>query len=210
MTSRRRRLDALAFAIGLALTPLTASAAEEIDCAVDAVDGETARLWAKGEWRDLMEGADIPRDAIVVTGPETRAKITCSDGLVLTVGVATEINLESLAGQRTGRVTQLVRGILGVLSPRRLREEFIVRTPVATASVGASDALVEFAPGTGAAVFVRDGAAVTVDHDGGSVDLGAGEGVSIDAAGVAGPVRIWGAARIETATDALGFDWRDG
>lgn len=206
---RFNRLLALALAMGLTGTATAASAAETIRCEVEAVDGAEARLWAQGEWERLEAGVDIPRDAVVVTGEETRARIVCSDGLVLTVGVATEINLETLAGQRTDRVAQLVRGILGVISPRRLRESFLVRTPVATASIGASDALVEFAPEKGASVFVRDGEPVGVRHRAGSATLGPGEGVTIDASGAAAPVKRWGDARIRVAAEALGFDWVD-
>jgi len=208
--SLRTRPGALALAIVLLLAAPAWSAEQPIACSVDELDGADARMWVSGVWRPLAAGADVPRDAIVVTGAETRAKIGCTDGLMLTVGVATEINLETLAGQRTGRVAQLVRGILGVISPRRLREEFIIRTPVATADLGGSDALVEFAPDKGAAVFVREGRPATVEHGGGSVELKPGEGVTIHPSGAAEPVKTWGPARIKAATDALGFDWRQG
>ena len=206
----RTEIGAALLAVGLVTASTPSLAEDEVKCAVEAVDGSEARLWTQGVWRGMEAGAAVPRDAIVVTGESTRAKIACSDGLVLTVGVATEINLESLAGQRTGRVSQLVRGVLGVFSPRRLREGFKIRTPVATASVDASQSLVEFTKEKGAAVFVRDGSASVASLGGGSARLSAGEGVSVDASGVAGPVKTWGEARIEASTSALGFDWSDG
>ncbi len=203
-------LRAAVLAVGMALTAQPALSEDRIACSVEAVDGRDARLWSQGMWRGLKPGADIARDAIIITGEATRAKVTCSDGLVLTVGVGTEINLESLAGQRTGRVSQLVRGVLGVFSPRRLREGFKIRTPVATASVDASQSLVEYTPEKGAAVFVRDGSASVASLSGASARLAAGEGVSVDASGDAGPVKTWGQARIDASTSALGFDWSDG
>lgn len=202
------RFRALCCAFALLATPCATLAAETVSCDVEAIDGADARLWVKGTWRALEPGANIPRDAVVITGDDTRAKITCSDGLMLTIGLATEINLESLADRNQGRVAQLIRGVLGVLSPRRIRESLTVRTPVATASVGAARALVESSPKDGAAVFVRDGSVSVSAADGGRARLGPGEGVTVDAAGVAGPVKVWGAARIEASMGALGFDWR--
>jgi len=202
------RLRAPCCAIALMTIPCAAYSAETVSCDVEAVDGADARLWAKGRWRELEPGANIPRDAIVVTGDDTRAKIACSDGLVLTVGLATEINLESVADRDQGRVAQLIRGVLGVLSPRRIRESLTVRTPVATAAVGPARTLVEASPKGGAAVFVREGSVNVSAADGSLARLGPGEGVTVDASGVAGPVKVWGAARIETSMGALGFDWR--
>ena len=190
------------------LTPSANSAEAEVNCAVEAVDGPDASLWSNGAWTPLILGLAIPRDAIVLTGEATRARIECSDGLLLTVGVATQINLETLDSRRESRVAQLVKGVLGVLSPRRARETFLVRTPAAEAAVRDAETLVEVAPDKGAAVFVRRGEAQVAAGDGQNVTLTDGEGVTVDASGAAAPVKVWGDARIAKSTDALGFDWR--
>ncbi len=195
-------------AVGLAQMAHPALAEERTGCAVEALDGRDANLWIQGSWRPLEVGLAIPRDSIVMTGEETRARIACADGLQLTVGVATEINLETVASRRGGRVAQLIKGVLGVLSPRRMRQEFEIRTPAATASVSSAEALVEFSPDKGAAVFVRRGETSVVSLDGRLAKLREGEGVAVDPTGQSGPVKVWGAARIKQATDALGFDWR--
>lgn len=192
----------------LALAALPAIAEQRAACAVDAIDGPDASLWAQGVWRPLEVGAAVPRDAIVLTGEETRARIECADGLELTIGVATQINLETVANRREGRTAQLIKGVLGVFSPRVARKAFAIRTPTAVATVGGASALAQVDESSGDAVFVRDGEADVRTAGGQSATLSAGEGVSIDPTGAAGPVKVWGEARIRSATDALGFDWR--
>lgn len=198
----------LTLAASLMLLASPANAAEtRVNCAVEALDGPEASLWSNGAWKPLSPGLAIPRDAIVLTGEATRARIECSDGLLLTVGVATQINLETLDSRRESRVAQLVKGVLGVLSPRRARESFLVRTSVAEASVRDAETLVEVTPDKGAAVFVRRGATQVATEDGQRVTLSDGEGVTVDASGAAAPVKVWGAARIAKSTTALGYDW---
>ena len=60
--------------------------------------------------------------------------------------------------------------------------------------------------GERSAVFARDGA-VFVVAEGGSVRLGAGEGVDVTQTGSVGAVVRWGQARIDLFDDLLGPDW---
>jgi hypothetical protein len=197
--------------LALAALPAALAAAEGTrSCAVDAVEGETARYWESGVWSGVAEGLAIPVEAKIATGPEDRVRIVCDDGVVVTVGAATEVNLEQLAGP-AGRdrnvFVQLLEGIVGVLAPARSWGRFEVRTPVAIASVRSTEWLVENMAGE-AAVFVRDGRVAVDVRDGGRVTLAAGEGITVAADGAPGEVKTWGAARIERSTAALGFDWR--
>ena len=195
----------------MSLTAGPAIAADDRTCVAEAVEGDTANYWNDGTWAELREGQPLDPESKVSTGGNTRVKITCDDGVVVTVGVETELNLEQLAGT-AGRdrnvVLQLISGIVGLVAPERTWSRFEVRTPVAIASVRSTEWLVEHAVAEGAAVFVRTGRVVVSLRDGRAFTLGDGEGITISPGGVPGEVKTWGAPRIEQSTEALGFDWQ--
>ena len=187
---------------------LVAGAAEARECSVARLEGQAVRVWHEGGWSPL--GTDRLPDgaAKIETGRETRVEIRCDDGVVVTVGVATEVNLEVLAGPGAGAaeaVLQLIRGIVGVVAPAAAG--FQVRTPLAIASVRSTEWLVEHGAEEGSAVFVRAGR-VGVVTPSRRVVLGPGEGITVPPSGEAGPVKTWGAPRIERSGAALGFGWR--
>ncbi|HUF55807.1 MAG TPA: FecR domain-containing protein [Thermohalobaculum sp.] len=186
---------------------LIAGAAEARECQVARLEGQTVRVWHEGTWSPL--GDRLPAGAAKIeTGRETRVEIRCDDGVVVTVGIATEVNLEVLTGPQAGAaeaVLQLIRGIVGVVAPAV--SGFDVRTPLAIASVRSTEWLVEHGADEGSAVFVRAGR-VGVRTPGGRVALGPGEGITVPPSGEAEPVKVWGAPRIERSGQALGFGWR--
>lgn len=154
---------------------------------------------------------EVSPETKIATGPDARVRIVCGEANVITIGSATEVNLEELAlssGPQRNVVLQLMQGIVGIFAPKRDWDRFEIRTPVAIASVRSTKWLMEHDNIDGAAVFVRAGQ-VVVDMVGGKrAVLGPGEGVSVSASAVAGDVKTWGQARIARSMAALGFDWQ--
>lgn len=187
---------------------LAATAAQARDCEIARLEGQTVRVWHEGTWSAVGAGPLPPGAMKVETGRETRVEIRCDDGVVVTVGVATEVNLEVLAGTGAGAgeaVLQLIRGIVGVLAPEATGG-FQVRTPLAIASVRSTEWLVEHALADGSAVFVREGR-VGVRAPRQLVVLEAGEGITVPPSGEAQEVKTWGAERIARSVTALGLGW---
>lgn len=208
MSPARTAFAGLALAAAVSALPAAAVAR---DCSVDAAEGAEIRSWHNGAWSGLATGARIPPEAKVVTGPGSRVNISCDDGIVITIGPGTEVNLERLAGASgpgTSVLLQLVEGIIGLVAPQRSWSVFEVRTPVAIASVRSTEWLVELAPSGEAAVFVRAGVVAVRSNSGSPSSLGPGEGITVAADGAAGPVKTWRAARIAQATGAVGFGWK--
>lgn len=204
---RARAIPALGIAALLALAPGSPAAADPRSCTVAAIDGPEALGWHAGEWAWLRAGQAVAAEAKIATGGATRVKVACGDGTVVTIGSATEVNLESLVGPAAGVVIQLLDGIVGLLAPGGT-QGFVVRTPLAIASVRSTEWLVEHSGTDGSAVFVRAGRVRVAPRAGGSVTLGPGEGVTVPPEGPAGAVKAWGEARIARSTVALGFDWQ--
>ena len=181
-------------------------------CAVAVIEGAPARVEVAGAWSALAVGP-LPAGArTVATGPGARAEIRCDDDLVLTIGAGAEVALDALAGAAgPGRsvVLRLLQGIVGIDAPNRTWDALEVRTPLAIASARSTAWLVEYAPATGAAVFVRSGAvAVTAARGGATVVLDGGQGVTIVPGATRVPVLTWGEARRAGAAATLGLGWR--
>lgn len=205
-----RSFAAMGIAAFLAVAPDAAAGSEVRSCIVEGVEGGSARYWQDGIWSDLRVSLALSPEAKISTGQETRVKIVCDDRIVITIGAATEVNLEQLAGSagpHTNVILQLIEGIVGIVAPKRTWRRFDVRTPVAIASVRSTEWLVEHDSAGGAAVFVRAGEVAVRVRDGRRFVLSRGEGISISAAGAAGEIKVWGAGRIAKSTEALGFDW---
>ena len=176
-------------------------------CTVTGMEGE-ARYGVNGVWQPLKIVTQLPREARIKTGPKDRVKIACNDGITVTIGVATELDIQDLASPSRSIFFRLVDGVVGLVAPGRGWDRIEVRTPLAIASARSTEWLVETAAGAETAVFVRDGRVAVAPADGTPVDLNADEGVTIGRDGTAGPVKIWGAARIARSVDALGMGWR--
>lgn len=193
----------------LVLAAFWAPLAEARECAVSRTEGESLRIWSAGVWSPLTPGP-LPEAAVKVeTGPGSRAEITCDDGVTVTVGVETEVNLEVLVSEEPGpadAILQLIRGIVGLVAPDAGPRRFEVRTPLAIASVRSTEWLVEHDAEQGTAVFVREGKVVCGTRHR-KVELTAGEGVTVPTDQQPQPVKVWGQARIDRSTGALGFAW---
>lgn len=199
---------AICAAIFLSAAPPDARAQDPRFCQVEAIEGEGAYGWAAGEWEPLRTGQAVAFEGKVSTDGQTRVKIGCGDGIVVAIGTATEVNLETLVSQSDDVILQLLNGIVGLIAPGERAGGFMVRTPVAIASVRSTEWLVEHEPADGSAVFVRAGRVGVAARAGGRATLGAGEGVSVAPDGTAGEVKTWGEARIERSTARLGFGWQ--
>jgi hypothetical protein len=99
-----------------------ARAAEPRTCEVDRIEGPNARYWVAGAWSNLTVGLDVPVEAKIATGADTRVRIACDDGAVVTIGTETELNLENFIATAISRqpvAMQLIEGIIGLFVPRR-------------------------------------------------------------------------------------------
>ena len=176
-------------------------------CTVTGIEGE-ARYGVQGRWHPLKVITKLPPEATIKTGPGDRVEITCADGITVTIGVATEVDIDDLASPSRNILFRLVAGIVGIVAPGGGWDRIEVRTPLAIASARSTEWLVETNAEAGAAVFVRDGQVSVALSDGTQVGLAADEGVTVGQDGKAGPVKVWGAARIARSVDALGLGWR--
>lgn len=203
MTGRRIVISVLCCFI------IPASAAAR-DCALTGLDGTPVEIWAQGVWRPAAPGPLTSEDAVLRTGPTARAEIACDDGLTLTVGIATEVNLETLlAPDRSGIMLKLYRGILGLVAPGPREGGTAVLGPLAIAAARSTEWLAQVEATGATAAFVRAGLieVTPVGVAGEPALLGPGEGRDVRAEG-AGPVVTWGAPRVAASGAALGFGWR--
>jgi hypothetical protein len=202
-------LTAFIAALAVGVLSGTAAAAER-QCRVDGIEGEGNRVWSGGEWGELAIGSSVPEEAKIATGHEGRVNLACDDGIIVSVGPGSEVNLEQLAGQSgPGRsaIVQLAAGIIGIIAPYRNWKRFEVRTPLAIASVRSTEWLVEHRADSGTAVFARKG---VVDVASGSEvhRLASGDGITITDTGEPPRVKQWSLERIARSGQALGFGWK--
>jgi hypothetical protein len=199
--------------LALACAAPIAAAGQTRECAVDRLEGG-AELWRAGSWAPLVAGALPAGETKLRTGPGARVEIRCDDGVVLTVAPDAEVNVEALigpAGRGRDVVLQLIRGLIAVIAPERTWRRLETRTPLAVAAARSTAWLAEVRPDGQVGVFAREGE-VAVASSGAAafapVVLEPGEGITIAGDGAAGPVVVWGDARVDAARSALGFSWR--
>ncbi|SFH67356.1 FecR family protein [Albimonas pacifica] len=207
----RRRLAATAAVIAALCA---AGGAEARTCSIAAIEGAGAELWVEGRWRAIA-APDLPRPlppvaAILRTGPDARLELTCNDGVAVTLGVSSELNLATLTEPSPdgGVLLRLLRGAVAAVA-RGGWPEFEIRSPLVIAAVRSTEWAVIHEPTEGSAVFVREGVvAVRAAQGEGAAVLAAGEGVDMPPAGPLGPVRSWGAPRVAALGARLGHGWR--
>jgi ferric-dicitrate binding protein FerR (iron transport regulator) len=220
-----------AAACGGAIVACGAGAATAADglrnCIVSRLSGAGVQLETGGIVAKASLGAAVPLGAIIETRPDARAEITCDDGVTVTVGAGSRVDLGALAGptgEDQGILMRLFGGIVGINAPNRTWGSFEVETDLAIASVRSTAWLVETGPGTGTGVFVHrgrvevragDDRAVLAEGEG--VDIPPAEGARTRGLTTAGrpvakmkPVVTWGPARLKAADVALGLHWTDG
>ena len=177
-------------------------------CAVTSVEGD-ASLFRQGEGaQPLSLGMSIERADRIVTGPQSRAFVTCDDDTSVTIGAETEIDLGALLGPEEGQgyAARLFNGIAGFIFPSPTAERFEVRTPSAVASVRSTEWTVDVVT-DGTSVFVREGRVSVMAENGGG-ELGPGQGIDIKLTGAPPPVKNWGEKRIVAMNARLGFAWQ--
>jgi hypothetical protein len=225
----RRWLRAFVSVIIMTLAGLPSALAEDglRNCIVSRISGGEVTLDIGGTVGAATEGQMVPVGTIVTTGPDSRLEIGCDDGVTVTVGAASRIDLAALAGPKGEDRNILLRlfgGIVGIDAPNRTWGKFEVETDLAIASVRSTAWLVEASPEKGTGIFVKRGkVAVRAGDD--QALLAEGEGVDIPPAigtGVRGviasgtlaaemkPVVKWGDKRLKATDEALGFGWTDG
>lgn len=195
----------------LAVLPLTAHAAQVRTCTMTRSEGDSISLRTDGAWKPIRSGA-LPAGALTIrTGPQSRAEIICSDGVELTVGADTTVDLQKLigrAGPSENVLIRLIRGVIGAVAPHRNWSRFDIAAPLAIASVRSTAWLVSHDPEQGSAAFVREGVVMVASLTSRqTMSLSAGEGVDFDPHG-ARPKRVWAARRVAAAGARLGFGWR--
>jgi hypothetical protein len=179
-------------------------------CELSAIDGADAEIWSEGTWRTAEIGPLTIDNAVLRTGRSTRAEIRCADGLIVTIGIGTELTLETmLAPDSADMLLMLYRGILGLVAPPPREGGTAVLGPLAIAAARSTEWLVIVEPSGDTAAFVRAGQieVTPIGVPGVPAMLESGEGRDVRHDG-AGPVVSWGAARIAAAGEALGFGWR--
>lgn len=197
----------VALAIFVAALATTASAAPL--CAVTGLEGGAASIFRAGMGEALSPGVLAGTDGMIETGPGTRLQVTCDDGMIVTVGPESRVDLSDLLADTGGEpsvIVQLLEGIAGFVAPEPAGTGFEVHTPVAVAAVRSTEWLVEHGQDAGTSVFVRSGS-VAVSNAVDTFVLQPGEGITLGRDRVLRPLARWGRERIDRSNGALGFGW---
>lgn len=177
--------------------------AETVSCTIDSLHGASVSVVRGGTVSAASLGSALSGRDRIETGAGARAVIVCSDGIRITVGPASVLDLNETMGASQGWSATLFEGIAGFARSLFGAGRFEVRTPSAVASVRSTEWTVEVDAGA-TAVFVESGR-VAVATSAGSAALDPGEGIDIAADGSAGPVKRWGEARIRRMKERLGL-----
>jgi ferric-dicitrate binding protein FerR (iron transport regulator) len=196
------RTQGIIVAILLAcLAPPSAAQGEDAAVAEVAALTGTATVVRAASSEPLAEGDWVREGDTVVTGADSRVRLTFVDGSIVALGAASEFSVERYAaegGSRTRGFFELLRGILRATVAPGPRGSFGVVTPTAVISVRSTDWIGE-ATDANTAVFVAEGSvivAATPGIAGRPVVLAVGEGTDVAAGALPkAPVR-WGEARV--------------
>lgn len=205
----RNLLGACAALASIACLPMPAAGQETRSCSVQRFVG-TAQLVDKQGERPVAAGLAVAADDAVRTAGDGQMEIVCSDGITITIGFATHIELRGLITPqpREGSVLlRLLAGIAGFVVPEKTFRDFSVETQTAVAAVRSTQWFVD-TPDAATSVFVREGRVGVDPSAGDELTLAAGEGLDISANGESGQPALWATARIETAASRLGFGWQ--
>ncbi len=182
--------------------PARAQAAPPVG-SVSALVGQ-AQVTSQGETRarPLALGADVFEGDRIRTAADAKLRLHLDDGSVLTLGAATDLNLNRFdyAPEQAARnvLLEVPRGILRVLVELLVAHSaFEVQTDTAVASVRGTDWISEAAPDATAIVGLAGRVAVRSADQAhpGEVVLLPGEGTTVPAGAPPKPVTTWGAAR---------------
>lgn len=196
-------------ALSCGLSPLGVPAAFAQDgrtCTLSRLSGP-ATLQRDGAVTAAIAGSRLGDRDRLRTGTAAKAEITCSDGTVVILGAATDLDLGRIAGAgNTGTLIGLLEGIARFVLPQNRRPgSFEVTAPTAVASVRSTEWLMQ-ADGRGTAVFVVTGRVGVQGRGSGPIaELTAGQGVDVPPGAGAPAPRTWGAERAAAALRAVTF-----
>jgi hypothetical protein len=182
--------------------PLWAQEAPPIG-SVSALVGQ-AQVTSRGETvaRPLALGADVFEGDRIRTAADAKLRLHLEDGSVLTLGAATDLNLNRFqyAPEQATRnvLLEVPRGIIRVLVELLVAHSaFEVQSNTAVASVRGTEWIAEAQPEAAALVALAGRVAVrSADPaQAGAVVLLPGEGTTVPAGAPPQAVKTWGAAR---------------
>lgn len=173
-------------------------------CLVQRVEGAAIVSTGGGAQRPAEAGLALGPNDTLRTPSASRVTLACTDNLKVVVGPDSAITVEGLldGGVRPFGL-RLLDGIAGFLFKGSSGVQ--VRTPSAVAAVRSTEWAMRVQNGV-SEVFTRAGT-VSVTGDGGSVQLGPGDGVDVSNSGEFKPVIQWRPPRIARFAELLGPDW---
>ena len=178
-----RRMIVLALALALALAVPAPGDAAVPAGHVSRREGVVHVLRA-GVASPLAEGDPVFQGDRLRTGPGSKVRIECADGLVVVIGPATEVSVADYfdGGEAggLGLVLGLLEGIVRLARPVARRAFRIdVRSRTAVASVRSTEWVVEARPAAGTGVLALVGRVEVEAYAGGIVELDAGFGTDV-------------------------------
>jgi len=196
------KISHLAVLCTLVTSTIPALAAAEA-CTVADIQGDAVTLWRNGEAIPLSGALVLSNQDRIQTGSGTTVNLLCANDVRVTIGPETDIQLSAVTATDESWSAFLMDGAAWFARPFFSEDRFEVRTPSAVASVRSTEWFVEVA-NEATAVFVDEGG-VMVNALRGNALVNAGLGIDITAEGAVGPVKTWGAGRVHTMRERLGF-----
>lgn len=140
--------------------------------------------------------AQSPRCAVTTFTDPPRQVLSCADGLTITAEKAADYRLVDSDGDGRPEAAELNgRALLIEFQSDARRGRFQILTPHAIASVRGTMFAVDVGPSRTSVFVKRGGVAVSRRGERGSVSLGAGDGVDVDAGQSGLKVNRWSAER---------------
>jgi len=149
--------------------------------------------------RPLHVGAAVDAGDSLRTMAGARLRLTLADGSTLAMGEECQLVLTDIVGEagRGAMVFDLLAGIVRAVLGPTPPDVFAVRGRAAVAAARSTDFVVE-TTAVSTAVFVGEGAvAVDAAYGAGEAVLGTGQGIDVVRGRPFGPVKTWGAGRVE-------------
>ena len=173
-------------------------------CLIQRIEGTVTVSAGGAAPLTAQMGQTLAASDTVRTLPASRVSLGCAGGLKVVVGPDSAVTVEGvLAAGSQPFGLRLLEGIAGFVFKGRGGVQ--VRTPSAVAAVRSTEWAMRWANGV-SEVFTREGT-VTVSANGGTANLGPGDGVDVLDTGAFSPVVQWRPPRIARFGELLGTDW---
>jgi len=202
MIHARRQVGIAVAALLTLVAP--ASAQPSGGCLIQRIEGTVTVSAGGAAPLTAQMGQTLAASDTVRTLPASRVSLGCAGGLKVVVGPDSAVTVEGvLAAGSQPFGLRLLEGIAGFVFKGRGGVQ--VRTPSAVAAVRSTEWAMRWANGV-SEVFTREGT-VTVSANGGTANLGPGDGVDVLDTGALSPVVQWRPPRIARFGELLGTDW---